>query len=234
MIALRPAELAGLDADDHRRVGQLDDARQLALGQPAHDTGWGMAPTFQQATCRDEPLDRAGQRDRHEVARLHARGDEPVGHAVGPPFELGPGDVLVAAGDRGAVGGGRQVGQPPGVRDLRHGASVGPEWSRRRKWRRGAGRSATAGTTRSGGPKRPEGERRAGAGHEGGSGGGERDGVRPPERPEVAAGPKRPERASVGPELVTKEEVEAGSGTECDRRNDPKSRRPEATREGAT
>ena len=125
---LAAGQLAVLEHDDHRWVGQVDDARQLSLGEsPAHRLGRGA--DLPAADRGDEPLDRAGQHDRHEVAgppRPPSRST--VGHPVAPPLELGPGHGEVGARDGGSVRRGLgQLGQAPWVRDGSHRCGTLPE-----------------------------------------------------------------------------------------------------------
>ena len=94
---------------------------QLALGQLADTPAAGMAPSFQQARSATNQSTEFGSATVTKSPSPHARLDESVGHAVAPPFELGPGHRDVGARDGGAVRGGLgQIGQAPWVRDGAH------------------------------------------------------------------------------------------------------------------
>ena len=93
----------GLDADDQRRVRQLDDRLQLALGQAGRDR-LRDAPSFQAASVASKNSMPFGSpmvtKSPGADTQLRVRAGEPVG----APVELRAGDGPALVRDRGPVG----------------------------------------------------------------------------------------------------------------------------------
>ena len=112
--------IRGIDTDDQRGFGQLDDPVELALGQTRGD-GRGRGADLPRRDRRREELDAVGQGEHHDVALAHTEAGKRLRGIDRESLELDTGDGSVLVGDRGMTGiGGREVGKLAGIRDHGH------------------------------------------------------------------------------------------------------------------